>query len=52
LGLAGVVGAIDHAAPFGPVAMLLFIIAAFALSRAGTVRPTSDLIGRPDLPSA
>jgi hypothetical protein len=25
LGLAGVVGAIDHAAPFGPVAMLLFI---------------------------
>jgi hypothetical protein len=46
LGLAGVVGAIDHAAPFGPVAMLLFIIAAFVLSRARTVRPTSDLTGR------
>jgi hypothetical protein len=43
---AGVVGAIDHAAPFGPVAMLLFIIAAFVLSRARTVRPTSDLTGR------
>jgi hypothetical protein len=46
LGLAGVIGAIDHAAPFGPVAMLLFITAAFVLSRARTVRPTSDLTGR------
>jgi hypothetical protein len=46
LGLAGAIGAIDHAAPFGPVAMLLFIIAAFVLSRARTVRPTSDLTGR------
>jgi hypothetical protein len=34
LGLAGIIGAVDHAAPFGPVAMLLFIIAAFVLSRA------------------
>jgi hypothetical protein len=41
-----VIGAIDHAAPFGPVAMLLFIIAAFVLSRARTVRPTSELTGR------
>jgi hypothetical protein len=31
---------------FGPVAMLLFITAAFVLSRARTVRPTSDLTGR------
>jgi hypothetical protein len=46
LALAGVIGAIDHAAPFGPVAMLLFIIAAFVLSRASTARPTSDLTGR------
>jgi hypothetical protein len=36
LALAGVIEAIDHAAPFGPVAMLLFIIAAFVLSRART----------------
>jgi hypothetical protein len=34
LGLAGVIGAVDHAAPFGPVAMLLFIIAAFVLRTA------------------
>ena len=34
IGSAGVIGAIDHAAPFGPVAMLLFIIAAFMRSRA------------------
>ncbi len=34
LGLAGIIGAVDHAPPFGPVAMLLFIIAAFVLSRA------------------
>jgi hypothetical protein len=27
LGQAGVIGAVDHAAPFGPVAMLLFMIA-------------------------
>ncbi|HEX6760945.1 MAG TPA: hypothetical protein VF086_21420, partial [Propionibacteriaceae bacterium] len=46
LGLAGVIGAVDHAAPFGPVAMLLFTIAAFVLSRARTARPTSDLTGR------
>jgi hypothetical protein len=43
LGLAGIIGAVDHAAPFGPVAMLLFITAAFVLSRARTARPTSDL---------
>jgi hypothetical protein len=46
LALAGVIGAVDHAAPFGPVAMLLFIIAAFVLSRTRTARPTSDLTGR------
>jgi hypothetical protein len=42
LGLAGVIGAVDHAAPFGPVAMLLFIIAAFVLSRAHTTQPATD----------
>jgi hypothetical protein len=36
LALAGLIGTVDHAAPFGPVAMLLFIIAAFVLTRAGT----------------
>jgi hypothetical protein len=46
LGLAGIIGAIDHAAPFGPVAMLLFIIAAFLISRARTARHTLDLPGR------
>jgi hypothetical protein len=46
LGLAGVIGAVDHVAPFGPVAMLLFIIAAFVLSRAHTARPTADVTGR------
>jgi hypothetical protein len=45
LGLAGVIGAVDHAAPFGPVAMLLFIIATFVLSRTRTAQPTSDLTG-------
>ena len=45
LGLAGVIGAVDHAAPFGPVAMLLFIIATFLLSRTRTAQPTSDLTG-------
>jgi hypothetical protein len=34
LALAGVIGAVDHAAPFGPVAMLLFLLAAFVLCRA------------------
>jgi len=33
LGLAGVVGALDHAAPYGPVAMALFLITAALLSR-------------------
>jgi hypothetical protein len=34
LALAGVIGAIDHAAPFGPVAMLLFIAAFVLIERA------------------
>lgn len=46
LGLAGVIGAVDHAAPFGPVAMLLFATAAFVLSRSGNTRPTSERTGR------
>ena len=46
LALAGIIGAVDHAAPFGPVAMLLFIIAAFVLSRTRTARLTSDLTMR------
>jgi hypothetical protein len=46
LALAGVIGAVDHAASFGLGAMLLFIIAAFVLSRARTVRSKSDLTGR------
>jgi hypothetical protein len=33
LGLAGLIGAYDHAAPYGPVAMALFLIAAGILSR-------------------
>src|SRR5215831_19641673 len=33
LGLAGLIGAYDHAAPYGPVAMALFLIAAYVLSR-------------------
>jgi hypothetical protein len=35
LGLAGVIGAIDHALPFGPIAMALFLVAAYVLSRPG-----------------
>jgi hypothetical protein len=33
LGLAGLIGAYDHAAPYGPVAMALFLFAAYVLSR-------------------
>jgi hypothetical protein len=33
LGLIGVIGAIDHAAPYGPIAMTLFVVAAGVLSR-------------------
>src|SRR5215510_13715442 len=33
LGLAGVIGVIDHAAPYGPIAMTLFLVAAGLLSR-------------------
>jgi len=33
LGLAGVIGAIDHAAPYGPIAMALLLVAAGLLSR-------------------
>jgi len=33
LGLAGLIGAYDHAAPYGPAAMALFLIAAYVLSR-------------------
>jgi len=33
LGLAGAIGAIDHAAPYGPIAMALFLVAAGMLSR-------------------
>jgi hypothetical protein len=33
LGLAGLIGAYDHAAPYGPAAMALFLIAAAILSR-------------------
>lgn len=33
LGLAGVIGAINHEAPFGPIAMVLFLVAADVLSR-------------------
>jgi len=33
LALAGVIGAYDHAAPYGPVAMALFLFAAYVLSR-------------------
>jgi hypothetical protein len=46
LGLAGLIGAVDHAAPFGPVAMLLFVMAAFMLSRAGNVQATPEPTGR------
>ena len=46
LALAGAVEAIDHAASFGPAAMLLFIIAASVLSRARTARTTSDMTRR------
>ena len=46
LALAGAVEAIDHAASFGPVAMLLFIIAASVLGRARTARTTSDMTRR------
>ena len=36
LALAGLIGAYDHAAPYGPVAMALFLIAAAVLSRPRT----------------
>jgi hypothetical protein len=41
LALAGVIGAVDHAAPFGPIAMLLFVIAAFVLSRPRNVQASN-----------
>ena len=46
LGLAGVIGAVDHAAPFGPIAMLLFAAAAFVLSRSGKAQPAPERTGR------
>jgi len=38
LGLAGVIGAVDHALPFGTIAMVLFLLAAYVLSRPRTTR--------------
>jgi hypothetical protein len=43
LGLAGVIGAIDHAAPFGPIAMVLFLIAVYVLSRTGVARVSEEV---------
>jgi len=44
LGLAGLIGAYDHAAPYGPVAMALFLTAAVVLSR-----PRKPLVLQPGL---
>jgi hypothetical protein len=38
LGLAGVVGAVDHALPFGTIAMVLFLTAVYIFSRPRTTR--------------
>ena len=38
LGLAGVIGAVDHALPFGTIAMVLFLTAVYVLSRPRTTR--------------
>ena len=38
LGLAGVIGAVDHALPFGTIAMVLFLAAVYVLSRPRTTR--------------
>ena len=38
LGLAGVIGAVDQALPFGTIAMALFLTAAYMLSRPRTTR--------------
>ena len=52
LGSAGVIGAIDHASAFGPVATLLFIIATFVLSRAACCPQRLTWQAAPDLSSA